>query len=706
MTTRTNVFKELRPDAESHFRLFFYAAVSRLTRHLRRLAKVEGSSYAALIQPFNFLKGYEDELRACVPDCLDDVEAREWWRAQTREWERGAPGRLPLRELSLRLGLSHGEQTALVLAGLVEEDIRFGSLFAALQEPLAARRPCLGLLGALAFDGKDGDWWPAARRLIETELVIAENQNAPRSEWIVRVPPHIWDALRGRPVGFISEQCRLYSHAEFPPLKRLSLDAETRQRLCAVPATVACGQLTAIVLRGMEGSGRRTVIGSLARAMRRDLLFYDRSAPQSEDVWHLLGPLATLTGALPVVALDPAPGETIELPTLKGYDGPLGVVMRSEGGVTGTALDRAVTFTLPPPEAAHRGETWQRVLAERAGEDLPIIVERFLLPLGSLERAAGVAAGYAALERREKVTAADVQLACRSLNRQKLDTLAQRLEVGGGSWDDLVVNDATASELHELEQRCRHRERLLSNLGAGFRNSINRGVRALFNGPSGTGKTLAAKVLASVLQTDVYRVDLASIINKYVGETEKNLSRLLARAEELDVILLIDEGDSLMSGRTDVKSANDRYANLETNYLLQRLETYQGVVLITTNAGNRIDRAFLRRFDVAVSFYPPDFDERLNIWRLHLPGSHRLSEPRLREVARHCALTGGQIRNAALHAALLALDKSRDEMVCDEDIETAVQREYRKAGASCPLQHAQTGGGHFAALEQLMSDIG
>jgi SpoVK/Ycf46/Vps4 family AAA+-type ATPase len=347
---------------------------------------------------------------------------------------------------------------------------------------------------------------------------------------------------------------------------------------------------------------------------------------------------------------------------------------------------------------------WERALEGRAGEDLPAIVERFLLPLGNLSRAAGVAAGYAALERRETVTAEDVQLACRSLNRQKLDTLAQRLEVGGG-WADLVVNDSTAAELSELEGRCRNRERLLANLGAGFRNSINCGVRALFNGPSGTGKTLAAKVLAAVLQSDVYRVDLASVVNKYIGETEKNLSQLLARAEELDVILLVDEGDSLMTGRTDVKSANDRYANLETNYLLQRLETYQGIVVVTTNAGNRIDQAFKRRFDCIVDFQPPDPRERLFIWRHHLPATHGVSDACLETVSGHCALTGGQIRNAALHAALLSVESGRGGRVVDADVEAAVRREYRKAGASCPLPLARQRSGHRAALEQLMGEI-
>jgi hypothetical protein len=707
MTTQTNAFAGLPPDAESHFRLFYYTAVLRLTSYLRRLAKVEGSSYGALLQPYKFLKGYEDELRACVPEGLGEDEARDWWRMQTRAWEEEARGRLPLRELARRLGLSHNEQIALVLAGLVEEDIRFGSLFAALQEPLAARRPCLGLLGALAFEGEAGgsrDWWAAARRLVEAGLIVAENQNAPRSEWIVRVPPYVWDALRGRTLGAVSAECRIESRREFPPLKRLALDGELLRRLCGIPSVIARGQLTTVVLRGMADSGRRKIMGSLGRAMRRDILFYEHRAQQTEDVWRLVGPLATLTGALPVVALDPAPGETVELSSLKGYDGPVGIVMRREGGVSGPLLERAVTLNLPAPAAEHRRAVWRHALGGRAGEDLPAIVERFLLPLGNLERAAGVAAGYASLERREKVTTADVQLACRSLNRQKLDTLAQRLEVGGG-WGDLVVNEATSSELYELEHRCRHRERLLENLGAGFRNSINCGVRALFNGPSGTGKTLAAKVLAAVLQSDVYRVDLASVVNKYIGETEKNLSQLLARAEELDVILLVDEGDSLMTNRTDVKSANDRYANLETNYLLQRLESYQGIVIVTTNAGNRIDQAFQRRFDVTVSFYPPDVNERLAIWQLHFPASHRVAAARLEEVARHCALTGGQIRNAALHAALLAVNSERGGLVEDADLEAAVQREYRKAGASCPLQRQPGRNGHYAALNQLLADI-
>jgi SpoVK/Ycf46/Vps4 family AAA+-type ATPase len=177
-------------------------------------------------------------------------------------------------------------------------------------------------------------------------------------------------------------------------------------------------------------------------------------------------------------------------------------------------------------------------------------------------------------------------------------------------------------------------------------------------------------------------------VNKYIGETEKNLDRVLSRAEELDVMLLVDEGDSLLTQRTNVQSSNDRYANLETNYLLQRLECFEGIliVIVTTNAGDRIDAAFERRMDVVVEFQPPQPAERWEMWQLHLPSPHEVDPDFLNDLATRCALAGGQIRNAVLHASLLALEAGR--IVDTRLLDTAVRREYRKAGAVCPLRPA------------------
>jgi SpoVK/Ycf46/Vps4 family AAA+-type ATPase len=162
------------------------------------------------------------------------------------------------------------------------------------------------------------------------------------------------------------------------------------------------------------------------------------------------------------------------------------------------------------------------------------------------------------------------------------------------------------------------------------------------------------------------------------------LSKVFSRVEELDVILLLDEGDALLTQRTSVSNSNDRYANLETNYLLQRLESFDGILIVTTNASERIDGAFQRRMDVVIDFAMPNAQERWTIWQMHLPPHHAIPASVLEEAASRCELTGGQIRNAALHASLLALNESG--VVTGPQLEAAIRREYRKAGSVCPLR--------------------
>ena len=246
-----------------------------------------------------------------------------------------------------------------------------------------------------------------------------------------------------------------------------------------------------------------------------------------------------------------------------------------------------------------------------------------------------------------------------------------------------VLTRAAGDELETLLALCHQRERLPLYAGGAAHGTVNRGVRALFGGPSGTGKTLAARYVAAQLGLDLYRVDLAAVVSKYIGDTERNLDQVLGRAEELDVVLLLDEGDALMTRRTEVANANDRYANLETNFLLQRLETFEGIVIVTSNTTNRIDQAFQRRIDVTVELTPPDPEARHQIWLAHLPLDHTASPQLLEEVARRCGLTGGRIRNAAVHACLLALEAGGP--VDDHVLLAALRREYRRMGASFPL---------------------
>ncbi|MGW4913964.1 ATP-binding protein [Streptomyces sp. NPDC004270] len=575
------------------------------------------------------------------------------------------------------------DRLLLMAAGLIEEDVRFGALFAHLQAPLPSRRPCVGLLGWLLADASHTAYGLTGRvqSLVRRGLLEVDNPADPRSEWVVRVPVPVWDLLRTGRIGPDALPAGLTHRprAGFPPPEAVVLSADAAAVVPRLPALLRDGSVGALVVRGMAGSGRTTLLGSLAAALDRDLLVYE--GQPGDDAWRLFGALASIGDVFPVVRCALGPGETLTLPRPPGVDQPLGVVIGRTGGVTGEAVDPALTVTLGACGPADRRGLWNALGVTGGAADLDTIVDRFLLTPGSIHRAAPLAVAGARTAGRTAVTPADVAAATRTLDRQSLEVLARPLDplpVG----DPPVLTPAAAAELRTLAMRCRHRERLTTATGGG-RGGLNRGVRALFGGPSGTGKTLAARYLAATLGLDVFRVDLAAVVNKYIGETERNLDRLLGRAEELDVMLLLDEGDALMTRRTDVANANDRYANLETNFLLQRLETFEGIVVVTTNAGNRIDPAFLRRMDVTVDFVPPDAGLRRRLWSAHLPDDHRVSPEVLADTARRCDLTGGQIRNAALHAVLRGLESGTP--VGDEDLIAAVRREYRRTGASCPL---------------------
>jgi hypothetical protein len=616
-----------------------------------------------------------------APHTASDPLANPPWLDEYRErpvaQHPGGPTALPPQRLD------PADALVLTAAGLIEEDIRFGALFAHLQDPLPSRRPCAGLLSWLLADDLHTahDLTDRVQRLVTRGLLYVDNPGDPRSEWVARVPVPVWDLLRtGRiapdslPTGLT---CR--SRAEFPALEAVVLATDAATVVPGLPVLMRDGSLAAVVVRGMAGSGRTTLLGSLAAALGRDLLVYE--GQPGDDTWRLFGALASIADVLPVVHCEPAPGETIALPRLPGVDQPLGVVIGRTGGVTGEAVDPAVTVTLGPCAEADRRRLWGDlgVTSDEAGLD--VIVDRFLLTPGNIHRAAPIAIAGARAAGRTAVTPADVATATRTLNRQSLEILARPLDPLPTT-NPPVLTAVAEAELQTLVMRCRHRERL-TTATRGSHSGLNRGVRAMFSGPSGTGKTLVARHLAATLGLDVFRVDLAAVVNKYIGETERNLDRLLGCAEELDVLLLLDEGDALMTRRTEVGNANDRYANLETNFLLQRLETFEGIVVVTTNAGNRIDPAFLRRMDVTVDFVPPDAELRRRLWSAHLPGDHRIHPGVLSDIARRCALTGGQIRNAALHAVLRTLDNGA--AVGDEDIVAAVRREYRRTGASCPL---------------------
>lgn len=575
------------------------------------------------------------------------------------------------------LGLDEGASTLLMVTGLIEEDARFGPLFEALQNAPGQHRPTVALLTALWRDEDDCIAVRAhLRRLMDLGLIQPVNPEASRLEWAIEPMLILWDALRGE------KPARIANWGVYRPLEELTeagdlvIDADVRRTLDSLPRLLETGEVQCVIVRGPRHNGRRTLMGALARGLGLGVLEVQTPAKGAEERLRLAGPLAKLLHAFPVLLPDIAPGETFDV---QSPAAPFGVILERHGGVTGPAVERAITLALDVPGPACRLRHW--------GVDSAEIAERFRMTSGNIRRAARLARCYAAIDHRLEITLDDVRSASRALNRQALETIAVHVPCSGG-WERIGAAEDTMVELRTLENRCRHRERLRSAAGPALGGDLNCGVRALFSGPSGTGKTMAARLLASSLGMDLYRLDLAAVVNKYIGETEKNLNQVFARAEELDVILLLDEGDALLTNRTSVQSSNDRYANLETNFLLQRIESFEGILLVTTNAANRIDSAFQRRMDVVVDFRPPDPNERWLIWQLHLPADHEVDGRWLEEAAQRCAFTGGQIRNAVLHASALALQDRTPTSTAH--LEESVMREYRKMGAVCPLRRVAT----------------
>ena len=676
----TNPFSDIPPTPAEHFKLLFYAAVL----HVIEQTSSSFESRDDMLKRFPFLIGYQNELAERGLDGRSTDEASGLWQGWLQEWEKSAEGHLPLRALQAAAGLDHHALTLFLCLGLIEEEQRFGPLFEALHGVAGQHRPTQGLLNNWwSGVSEQGDGRSLLRLFQELGLVKVLNPETPQSEWTFQVPGALWDLARGQALERPAPWLHYLPAEKLHALETQVLPESVCAMMGPMPSLLRTGEARALIVRGPRNNGRKTLVGSVARELGLGLLLVRGLQKPDDERWSMVGPAATALGAMPLIGIEPAPGESFDIPALKCYDGPLGIVLGKQGGITGPGVESALALTLEIPDSEVRRRHWAVASVSRPLSDPETISERFRITSGHIRRATPLAASRAALAGRSSIELSDVREACRALNRQSLDSLATRIEVSG-DWGQLAVSERTEQELRILEVRCRNREHLHKHMGPGLDNRLNAGVRALFTGPSGTGKTLAAKLLASVLGKDLYRADLSATVNKYIGETEKNLNRLFSRAEEQDVILLLDEGDALLTQRTAVQTSNDRYANLETNFLLQRMESYEGIVVITTNAGSRIDSAFQRRIDAVVEFRPPDIMERWTIWQLHLSSDHDVDHAFLEEVAGECALSGGQIRNAALHATLLALNDGRK--LATGHLELAVQREYRKMGSVCPLR--------------------
>jgi SpoVK/Ycf46/Vps4 family AAA+-type ATPase len=338
--------------------------------------------------------------------------------------------------------------------------------------------------------------------------------------------------------------------------------------------------------------------------------------------------------------------------------------------------DRAVLLVeVPPPPVGDRREAWERFARVDDARD---VAAKFRLSVAQIRAAAEVSLATARARGSETPDAAELDLGARHASSSRLGELAVQLETSQG-WDHLVLPERQLELLRSISAYLRHRDRVLTEWGYELTVSRAQGLKVLFAGDSGTGKTMAAQVLASELGLDLFRVDLATVVSKYIGETEKNLERIFTAAHGSNAILFFDEADALFGKRSEVSDSHDRYANIEVAYLLQRMEAYPGAVILATNFKRNIDDAFVRRLDFVVDFPFPEADDRRRIWRLLLPdAAPRADDIDLDFLATQFKLSGGAIRNCSLAAAFSAADEG--DRIHMRHLVRAVAQEYAKEG--------------------------
>jgi hypothetical protein len=610
---------------------------------------------------------------------------------------------LALPRLARLFGLSDDEVRAVVICLAPELRRKYDRVYAYLQDDITRKRPSVDLVLELLYDDEP-QRWRAARlfddgaRLLRLGILraVPDPASPSGSSGLARflaVDPWIRRYLLGGPAtdlhAGLAGVARLDDPATGPAPAELVAGLA---RLVARHGVTAGepGPALVLTLHGPPDTGRRDLARAVGERLGLGLLTVDTSAAGvTADLIALAVRESRLHGAaccLTGLEVTPDGGRALLTAFADALHdlGGLAFVIAAELSRDGTAFGAVPVHevALTPPDVARSAALWQRALAGRTADPGPWareLAERFRLgPAGISGAAAAADQRRLAEPEPRELTLADVYAACRERSTGRLADLAVAVRPACG-WDDLVLPEPQIRLLRDICAQARHRHRVYAGWGFGTLGGRGTGVTALFGGPPGTGKTMAAEVLADDLGVDLYRVDLSGVVSKYVGETEKNLRRVFAEARGGNAILFFDEADALFGKRTEVSDAHDRYANIETSYLLQQMEQYDGVVLLATNLRQNLDDAFTRRLRFVVEFPFPDAGSRARIWRTHLPATAPVAaDVDTDALGRAFEVAGGTIRNIVLNAAFLAAD---DGQVIDRrHILSGTRREFEKIG--------------------------
>ncbi|HEX3092828.1 MAG TPA: AAA family ATPase [Candidatus Angelobacter sp.] len=643
------------------------------------------------------LAGAATDVRAAIAHLAASLEVRK-----QRSFNAGVP--LRLETLASRFHLSPVEADTVLLCLAAELDLRYEKLYAYLQDDVTRKRPSvdlvLNLLSTAFSDKLEGRRYfhPSAPLLKHQLISFADdttNAKTPLLNRFLKLDERIVDYLLGedaldsRLAGFVSLlKPSMRSEDMILPtglIDRLKPLVEEHRNP---------GRSLNLYFHGPYGVGKRSTAGVLCAHLGWKLLVVDStrivsSGPEFAALVNLIMREATLQQAAVYwqnfgvhVVEDQRDVMALLLHELQAYQNVTffgGEALWEPSDFP--LLPPFIRISFPRPSYSERLLLWDRALAGKAssGIDTAKLANKFRFSGGQIRDAAATAQNLA--QRRGPIDTAvemsDLLEACRLQSNRKLAALATQI-VSHHRWSDIVLPPDRMSQLREICNAMEYRSLVYDQWGFDGKLSLGKGLSLLFTGPSGTGKTMGAEILAGELGLDLYKIDLSTVVSKYIGETEKNLARIFTEAATSNAILFFDEADALFGKRSEVRDSHDRYANVEINYLLQRMEEYEGTVILATNLRKNMDEAFVRRIQFTIEFPFPNAEQRLAIWQRIFPRQMPRADLDLEFMARRFEIAGGSIRNIALSAAFLGATDGG--CVTMQHLIHATRQEFQKMG--------------------------
>jgi ATPase family associated with various cellular activities (AAA) len=653
-----------------------FAAAQRLSREVAILGGRLADLVARLAVPQdNVLAGGQAFLASMFDAWAEGKSVAEFAGSAFERKPPGPPH--PLDRLAESLALTPFETNVILLAGMPEEHEGYASILRTLN-PRGEGRASVGLAAQLF--ARDWRERVVLRDLLHTGAMVRSGLcmlagEAGFFEKNLILAPGLWPVLGDLDV-WPPDLAPLRLSAAASGLEEW-LDSTAVQR--AVRALGRSEPSMILITADSEAIATHRAATLAARAGIRAVAF-ELSASTPAGVGQLALLHALARGAVPIFRIARTDnGAAIPIPDLAGF--PASVIVCARGGMSALPSERPVIgIAADPLSARARQRLWRETLPELAAQ-ASTLAARYLVEPSAAKQIAGDVRAMASLDG----GAMDLRTVSESVRARCNFSLASGIKLVHPSarWDQLILPTERKAQLTEALQRLVLQAKVLEHWKFLEGRPGARGVRILLSGPPGTGKTLSAEVMAQALGMDLLVADISRIVSKWLGETEKHLAEIFDAAERAQSILLFDEADALFGKRTEVSDAHDRYANLETAYLLSRLERFEGLAMLSTNLKQNIDPAFLRRLEFVIDFDEPSAAERESLWRCHLPQTAPLSDDvNLKELATLYPIVGGLIRNASVAAGFLAA--AEETPITRNHLIGAIRREYEKSGKAFP----------------------